>query len=304
VPVVKGDRYIVRLPSPSITVGGGQVVDPHPRRHKRFHEGTLRALETLQRGTPEEIVLQALGNAPADSRQTVERSGLDPTEAYAALNKLIAGEQILQLTGAPGSPPGRANSALVIATTAWEAIARQAEELLRAYHRQNPLRRGMGKEEMRSRLSAVLPSKAFSPAMALAVARGLIAEDATTYRLPFHQPTYTPGQKAQVERLMRAMSEIPYSPPSPAELGVEPEVLGALLEGGELVKIDENIYYTPAAYNELRAGVLHAIDTNGDVNVAAMRDLFGTTRKYAIPFLEHLDDLKVTRRVGDVRVRW
>ena len=64
VALVKGDRYIVRLPSPSITVGGGEIIDPHPRRHKRFHEDTLQTLETLQRGTPEEIVLQALGNTP------------------------------------------------------------------------------------------------------------------------------------------------------------------------------------------------------------------------------------------------
>jgi selenocysteine-specific elongation factor len=212
--------------------------------------------------------------------------------------------QILRLTGSADQPLSPQHPALLLASTAWEEALRQAETYLAAYHKQFPLRRGMGKEEMRSRLSAALPAKAFGPAMSLAVNRERVAEDATTYRLPTHRPTYTQAQRAQVDRFTAAMAENPYSPPSPAELGIEPEVLNALIEGGELVKIDENLFYTPAAYKQMREGILQAIDTQGEINVAAMRDLFGTTRKYAIPFLEHLDDLKVTRRVGDVRVRW
>ena len=302
--VAKGDRYIVRLPSPSVTVGGGQIVDTHPRRHKRFHEGTLKKLETLQRGTPEEIVLDALGSAPLDSRQMVEKSGLEPAQAHAALNSLISSGQVLQLTGSPDSPVDAHHSALLVSAGAFEGIMRQVEELLSAYHRQFPLRRGMGKEELRSRLSAVVPSRAFPSVLALGVKRGLVAEDSTTYRLPGQQPTYSPAQREQVERLRRAFAEAPYSPPSPAELGTDPEVLGSLVESGELVKIDESLYYTRKAYDQMRVIILEAIDTQGDINVSSMRDLLGTTRKYAIPFLEHLDDLKVTRRVGDVRVRW
>ena len=100
------------------------------------------------------------------------------------------------------------------------------------------------------------------------------------------------------------MSANPYSPPSPAELRVDADVVAALVEAGELVKLDENVYYARKAYDEMRERILEAIDAQGQVNVAAMRDLFGTTRKYAIPFLEHLDEQKVTKRVGDVRVRW
>jgi selenocysteine-specific elongation factor len=81
-------------------------------------------------------------------------------------------------------------------------------------------------------------------------------------------------------------------------------VIAALVEGGELVKVDDTLYYSRGAYDEMRDLILKTIDKRGDVNVAAMRDLFGTSRKYAIPFLEHLDEQKITRRVGDVRVRW
>src|SRR5204862_3812938 len=82
----KGDRYIVRQPSPSLTIGGGQIVDPHPRRHKRFHEKTLQTLQTLQRGTPEELLLESLASTPLETKQVIEKSGLDSAQAIEALS--------------------------------------------------------------------------------------------------------------------------------------------------------------------------------------------------------------------------
>jgi selenocysteine-specific elongation factor len=301
--VARGDRYIVRQASPSVTVGGGVVVDPHPRRHKRFNEDTLNTLETLQRGTPEELILEVLGATPQEVRAVVEASGLN-TEATEALTNLLTERQALQLTGNTNAPISNQGSVLIMSTKGWEALLERVRTLLGHFHRQHPLKRGMGKEELKSRLGTTLPPRAFSPAMAYAVARGLIAEDATTYRLPSHEPTYTAAQREQVEQLRQAHRESPYSPPSPAELGVEPEVVTSLVDAGELVKIDDTLFYTRPAYEEMRRLILETIDRKGEINVASMRDLFGTTRKYAIPFLEHLDAEKVTKRVGDVRVRW
>jgi selenocysteine-specific elongation factor len=308
--VAKGDRYIVRRPSPSLTIGGGQVVDAHPKRHKRFHEKTLQTLQTLQRGTPEELLLEALGNSALDAKSAVEKSGLDRIQGRGALSALVDEDRVLQLAGDKASLQHGSSAALVMQVVAWEEAMGQVEALLRQYHRQQPLRRGMSKEELRSRFLAhansgqTLSARALLHVMALGVSKGRIAEDATTYRLPGHEPTYTPAQREQVERLRRAHAESPYSPPSPPELGVEPEVVAALVEAGELVKIDESLYYTRRAYEEMRAGIVQAIDERGEASVATLRDLFGTTRKYAIPFLEHLDEQRVTRRAGDVRVRW
>src|SRR5439155_16297492 len=96
----------------------------------------------------------------------------------------------------------------------------------------------------------------------------------------------------------------PLLPALPRRAWRRAEVAAAPVEAGELVKLNDSIFYTRQAYDEMRAGTLQAIDRQGNVNVATMREIFGTTRKYAIPFLEHLDEQKVTRRVGDVRVRW
>jgi selenocysteine-specific elongation factor len=297
VAVVKGDRYIVRRPSPSLTIGGGQVVDPAPRRHKRFNEETLQALQTLQRGTPEELLLQALGSTPQDLKSAIEKSALEKEIARQAFSHLLADGQVIALTSDPQSP-------ILISAAGYEEVMRRIRTLLTHYHHHQPLRRGMSKEELRSRLSSVVAPRAFPHLMEQAVSRGAVAEDATTYRLPQHEPTYTPAQQRQVDTLRRALAASPYSPPSPADTGADPEVIASLVDSGELVKLDETLYYRRATYDEMVARVLQTIDEQGDINVAAMRDIFGTTRKYAIPLLEHLDDQKITRRVGDVRVRW
>lgn len=296
VAVSKGDRYIVRRPSPSLTIGGGEVIDPHPRRHKRFNEETLQTLRTLQQGTPEELLLEALGNIPQEMKAVVEKSGVDGVAASEALTKLLDSGQVLQL-----SPQ---SSSLVISSPAWEALMKRVVTLLGHHHHHQPLRRGMSKEELRSRLAREVPAKAFPQVMGLGVSRGVIAEDATTYRLPDFEPTFSPQQKRKVAQFMELHESSPYSPPAPSEIGMDPEVVAALVESGELVKLDDGLLYTRRAYEEMCERILRTIDEQGEINVGIMRNLFGTTRKYAIPFLEHLDEQKVTRRVGDVRVRW
>ncbi|MEO5952007.1 MAG: SelB C-terminal domain-containing protein, partial [Chloroflexia bacterium] len=302
--LLKGDRYIVRQPSPSLTIGGGQIIDPHPRRHKRFHQDTLKTLETLEKGTPEELLIQAIGTTASNVKSSLEKSALERSLAISTLQKLVSDGQILQLNGDKAALVNPQPSTFVITAGGFEETIRRVTELLAAYHKQNPLRRGISKEELRSRLSSTIPTKAFPHLMSLVTARGIINEEPTTYNLPGHKPIYSPTQTNQVEAFRKAHTESPFSPPSPSELNLESEVLASLIESGEFVRLNDGIYYLRATFDEMKARILSTIDGRGEINVAIMRDLFGTTRKYAIPILEYLDDQRVTRRVGDIRVRW
>ena len=85
--------------------------------------------------------------------------------------------------------------------------------------------------------------------------------------------------------------------------GADAELLEALVGRGEVVAIADGVHLGRAAYEEMVAAALEAIDAQGSVTVAALRDRFGTSRKYALALLEHLDDERITRRVGDARVR-
>jgi selenocysteine-specific elongation factor len=304
VAVVKGDRFILRQASPSLTIGGGVVIDAQPRRHRRFDPVVLRALETRERGTPEELLVQALGGEAREVKAALEATGLPADAGRAALAATLASGDVVRL----GAPPAEGADALPLPTAlimslgAWNALAGRMREVVARYHAQYPLRRGPSKEELKSRLG--LTPKVYSAEVARAVATGVLAEDPTTFRLPEHIVQFTPAQAEQVRRMQAAFAADPMSPPDPADLGLDPEVTAALLERGDLVKVSGDIYYDRATYDRMVARVLEVIDTRGSIAVADLRDLFNTTRKYAVPFLEHLDEVRVTRRKGDVRVRW
>jgi selenocysteine-specific elongation factor len=121
----------------------------------------------------------------------------------------------------------------------------------------------------------------------------------TSVSLPEHIPTLAPEQERVVRRLLDAYHAAPYSPPAP---DVEPELLGWLLEQGQITRVAPDVAFLPHTYAEMVDWAREQIRTTGSVTVAQFRDRFGSSRKYALALLEHLDERKITRRAGDVRV--
>ena len=148
--VARGDHYILRRTSPGETLGGGVVVDPHPgRRHKRFSQDALDKLEALARGTPTDILHQAVlevGAAPL--KDALNQSNLEASEAKDALEELLASEQIFNLEN--DGPPGPKD--LVISQVFWEGLSASALQEVERYHMLHPLRSGIPREELKSRL--------------------------------------------------------------------------------------------------------------------------------------------------------
>ncbi|RMF35034.1 MAG: selenocysteine-specific translation factor, partial [Chloroflexi bacterium] len=300
VPLVKGDRFIIRRPSPPATIGGGVVVDPHPgRKHRRFRPEVLSRLETLAHGTPAEVALQTLEReGPLTGRELAQASGLGQ-EAWPALNELIAAKQVVVL--AP-QPAGHLANQVLISRSGWTALLERMERELRAYHRRYPLRPGIPREALRQQLR--LAPRTFNNFLARAAAEGHVVEEGTTVRHPEHRIRFTEEQEARIQRLLRRFQAQPYTPPGVKESRalVGDEVLAALLGQGRLVQISEEILFLPETYQEMVAWVKQTIREQGSVTVAQLRDAFRTSRKYALALLEHLDATGVTRRIGDERV--
>lgn len=297
---VRGDRCIVRIPSPSLTIGGGIVQDAHPARHRRFRPDVIAALETLSRGTPAELLLQALGSTPTEWRSAVQRSGLDETTAHVALQELAANGQIVRLTpeGAP------LNASWLITTTGWANLLETLRTILASYHKKYALRLGMPREELRSRL--VLPSmRVFDEVLRQAERCGDIATTETAVRLVTWQPRLNQTQQRQVDALLHDFRADPFAPPAKAEweeLG--PELIGYLIDTGQIVRVSPDVLFDAAAFGKLVEWTVQMLDATGEVTIAMLRDHFGTSRKYALALLEYLDERKTTRRVGDVRVKY
>ena len=298
VAALKGDRFIVRRPSPSITIGGGVIVDPAPRRHKRFHDPTLDTLATLASGTPEELLLQALADGPLDRKTLGERAGLDAEALQGALATALAGGTARALTGDPAAPRP---ADVFVASAVWATLTARMRELLATYHAAAPLRAGMSKEEFKSRIA--LAPRLYDATIVAALREGLIVEEGPTFRLPEHRITFTPAQQALCDRFLAALRARPFAPPAPADFGLAPELVAALAAIGAVRRIDEGVAFAAAAYDEILATTLDLIAAEGAITVARFRDRFGSSRKYALATLEYFDRVQITRRVGDERVR-
>ncbi len=289
----KHDRFIVRQPSPSLTVGGGAVVDAHPaRRYRRFRPEVIQRLERLEHGGPDEILLEALARAePLSPDELLKQSNLPRETAQAALRQLLETRQAIPL-----------DEKTLMSVAGWRALLEKVRTLLSAYHRQYPLRAGMPREELKSRLG--LNARVFDLAGARAVKENVIAETPTHVHLASHQVVFTPAQENQIKQLMNALNKNKFAPPSRDECAaiVGAEALNALIEQGRVVKVSENVVFSAEAYREMVERVRAHLQQRGSITVAQVRDMFSASRKYALGLMEHLDDIKLTRRVGDERV--
>lgn len=299
VPLMRGDRYVVRTPSPPATVGGGIVLDSNPgRKHRRFRPGVIDRLETLAEGTPAEILLQtAERRGPMAMEDLLEASHLGD-EAADAFEELLATDEVLILA-ADGEPrPNR----VVASRRWWSDRVDRIERTLTAHHQRYPLRPGMGREALRSQLH--LDPRTFNGVTARAQAEGVLIDEGATVRLPDHEVRFSPQQQQAVDGLLARFRREPTTPPSTKDAltAVGEEVLTVLLSRGELEQVSGDVLFLSSTYEEMRQGVVDYIEQHGDITLAQARDIFHTSRKYAQALLEHLDEEGVTRRVGDVRV--
>jgi selenocysteine-specific elongation factor len=301
--LVKGDRFIIRQASPSLTIGGGVVVDPLPRhRHRRFRPEVIQRLETLAHGTPADLLLEILDRqGPTPARSLAAEAGLPVETAAETLRQLVQEGSVFTLSATPAD--GLAASQQYVASPAgWSALLGRLTGEVGDFHRAHPLRQGMPREALKSRLK--LETRLFSEALARAAAQGALAVGDTVVRLPDHAVRFSPAQQEAIDRLLRDFHRAPYTTPSykEAATALGEDVVLALVEAGRLVRLGPDVLLLPETYAELLAWVKRTIAERGSVNVAQVRDAFDTSRKYALALLEYLDDQHITKRVGDERV--
>jgi selenocysteine-specific elongation factor len=306
VAALPGDHFILRLPSPSYTLGGGVIVDVTPRRWRRFRPEVIQRLETLAHGSPAEQLLHVLKQLePITGAELIAHSSLPTEVALAALQELVRQEAIEALAGGP--PCIERSDQLLISTHGWRALRERLLKILEDYHARYPLRPGMPRQELKGRLEAhraTLSPRAFHEMMARAVAEGIVEEGNVLARRVGFRVTFTPEQEQAIRSLLSTFEQQPYTPPSVADAvaSVGAEVFQALVDQGHLVKVSEDVVFSTPVYQHMVVKIKAFIEREGSITVAQARDLFQTSRKYALALLEHLDAQRITRRVGDARV--
>jgi selenocysteine-specific elongation factor len=297
---VRGDRFILRRPSPGETLGGGKVVDHQPKgRHKRFDEAVLRSLDSLAQGSPADIVLEAAaGLGIATIKEIVSRSRLDANAAKDALAELLRANSLIFLEERSSTSD---QQILVSTIQQWNSIRDQITQMVGEHHRQFPLRRGIPREELKSKLK--LSPRVFNLLLAQYAIRHIVTDHSVFVSLPEHSIRFTAGEQAAIEGLRRLFAANPYSPPGVKECQsvVGEEVLNALVESGELIPVSADVIFRKSDYDSIQARIKHTIETHGKISLAEARDQFNTSRKYAQALLEHFDSIGFTVRDGDFR---
>jgi len=299
---VRNDRYILRRPSPSETLGGGVVVDPQPKkRHKRFAEDVLTQLEALTKGTPVEVLLLALTVLGAAPFQDVAmRSNLEPTAVGLAAQELLASGQLLPLER-DGIERLITPQELVTSRADWEKRSFQVEQEVGAYHQAYPLRRGILREELKSRLK--MPARLFNACLRKWLQAGALEVDGLYILKPGHAIRFTPQQKRLIDGLLSHFASAPYAPPSVKECQAETgdDLFSAMLDLGELVTVSPEVVFRRPDFEKMVDDLRTILERQGTITAAEVRDHFNTSRRYVLAFLEYLDSQGVTVREGDVR---
>jgi selenocysteine-specific elongation factor len=292
---VRGDKFILRRPSPSETLGGGVVIDPFPPyRHKRFDQNTLERLESISGGEPLDLMLQAISSVRFGSwKEILEVTGLDESSATELLTGMVAEGVALEI--------GKKNKKVIALKNIWDATLTDLKNRLSKYHQKNSMQAGMSLEELKSQ--AQLSEIVFREGIEELTKKGEIIQSGPVIRLDEFKIQFSAEQQRRIEELLSQFSQNPTQPPSVNDCkeAVGDEVYNALLSLGKLTQISAEVVFSPDAYQTMVEKLKKKIEKDGPITVAQVRDMFGSSRKYMLAFLEKLDAEGITVREGDVR---
>ena len=294
-----GDRFVIRSYSPIVTIGCGTLLDTDPPRLKR--PARLAHLNVLEAGTPEAVVEEHVRGAGVGGIRLpalVARVPFGPGRTRQLLETLAGG--------------GRVRAVDRDWSLHADAVARLREQITAAlmqFHRAQPLRGGMSREELRVR-AANADERVFAHVLTALEADGLVRVDRDKVRLAAHELTLTPVQQTAVDRLEREFRDAAAAPPSAEEaLGraglsgdEQHELFQLLLESRKLVRVKESLFFHAAALEEIQDKLVALLRDRKEIGPGDVKDLLGISRKFAIPLLEYFDARRVTTRVGERRV--
>jgi len=288
-----GDRYIIRRFSPVDTIGGGEVLDP--LSYRRTYKEGLEDLVTFEKGTLSEKIAVKVKRSGIHGITVLIIEGWIKAEIPSikeAIRELKGKGILIQVDD------------MLIHKTAFDSFREKTKKLLDDFHKKNPLKPGMLKEELRAKLA--LEPRLFSH---LVSSLKDIVLDKELVRLSVFKAALSGGDETVQTRLLDLLEKAGFQPPTKEELSQSlkidqkrfADILKLMSKEGSLIRINESVYLTSSTYKQMIENLRSFFSSKPDMTVAEFRDVLQTSRKYALPFLEYLDSNKITMRVGDVR---
>lgn len=294
--VKTGDRFVLRFYSPVETIGGGVILDSNPFKHKRNDATVLESLKLKEGGSDREKISAALRDYSARF-ETLDflqiQTGIPKEQFDQQINKLIKDKVAF-----------RVSDNVVIHTDYLNRLKDSAVKLLESYHKENPLREGMKKDEFRNKLIKYEDISVVDKITDSLVNRKVLKYVNNCVALA----DFEVQQDNNQQEIENAFLQGGFSPESPDQIAARfpkvknfKQVLESLVNTGKLVRVEEKILLHADYYNKALTLAKEHVDQNGQITLAEMRDLMGASRKFAVAVLEYWDKRGITKKIGDAR---
>jgi len=302
----KDDRFVIRFYSPMITIGGGTILDPNPPKRKRFREENIEELSVKEKGDIEDIVEQQIfrmSESYPDVAAIAKAAGNISIESC----NIVLGN--LEKKGAIKSFKTM-EGAFYVHSRFLEDLVEKVKIVLEDFHKKNPLKTGMSKEELRTKVMSYTKPKVSDELYGFLISNKVVKVNEQNVSLWDFKVELSEEQEKIRKQIMDLYNSNKYNPPKYKDLStilklqekiLEP-IYNTLIDSGELIRVDLETVFSKEAIKDAKELVVDYIKKNKSIQLGEFRDLLGTSRKYAMAILDYFDQIKITRRVEDKRI--
>ncbi|MGL5256864.1 MAG: selenocysteine-specific translation elongation factor [Proteocatella sp.] len=289
------DKIVIRTYSPMETIGGGVILDANPKKHSAADENLVEALQIKEEGSPKDVIENYLKSAKdfVSIPQIVEKLTLSQDLIKSQIEELKAENKVV-IVGGP-----------VIHLENFETIIQKGDEVLSQYHKQNPLKQGMSREEFKSRLGLKLKPKEYDVFLEELMKLKDIVLNQSIIKLKDFEIVYTPEKQKLKDEIMNRLQTEGMTPSlvkDYIDTKEKEEVIEGLLEEQLIVRVSEDLIYDKKVVDKFQEEIREFIQINKAITMNDFRDKYGLSRKFTIALLDYFDRIKLTRRVGDKRL--
>ena len=302
-----GDHYVIRSYSPVFTIGGGMVLNGSALKRRRFKEVNRQAFDVYHNGSDEDraiLYLKESGYSGLIAEELAVKVGVFGNQLKKLLNTPVSASRIIVVDS---------ERQRMVEGEVFKRLTNLIKDILETFHTENPLKPGLSKAELKSRLSLGLGlgQRLFQMALNYLVKRGEIVQDEAVVRLSGHEVSLKDDEKKIREELQHLFESQGLKPPTLKEVFLnfkqcpQPfirEIMGVLVHEEVLKKINEDLYFNAQSLTDLQGKLVEFLKREEEINAQGFKSLTGLTRKFSIPLMEYFDKAKVTIRVGDNRI--
>ena len=301
----RGDRIVVRNYSPMTTIGGAIIIEPHSKKVKRFDNEYIEELKIKESGSSEDIVekvVETISSNFPDTKEILKALGRNEESIEEILQTLLKNKKIIKLNSLDNS--------LYIHSRFLMNKCDEINNILDKFHKENPLKVGISKEEVKSKVfGKKLKGKTYDELLKLLEERGELKIINSFLAQNDFEIKFTKEQKRIKDKMIKAYKEGNLQPPKFDDIIKDEKdksackmVYQCLLDSEDLIKVADDCIFLKENYLKAKQDIIKYITDNGSISAGEARDMWNTSRKYAVGLLEHFDTIKLTKRLEDKRV--